>query len=91
MLPAEIWALILSYLNHVGLLNISACSKLFYYLSHKNEKFIQRLNHSKLIVSNTDIFDKYKDAWCSFAYPLFYKLKKYFDEDTMLIIKKCIV
>ena len=86
MLPVEIWALVLFYPNHVDLLNISACSKLFYYLSHKNEKFIQRLNHSKLIVSNTDIFDKYKDASSSFAYRLSYKLKKYFDEDTMLII-----
>ena len=91
ILPAEIWALILSYLNHVDLLNISACSKLFYYLLHKNEKFIQRLNHSKLIVSNTNIFDKYKDAWCSFVHKLSYKLKKYCDEDTMLIIKKKIL
>ena len=91
MLPEEIWALVLSYLNHVDLLNISACSKLFYYLSHKNEKFIQRLNHSKSIVSNTDIFDKYKDAWRSFAYQLSNKLKKYFDEDTTLVIKKSIV
>ena len=76
MLPAEIWALILSYLNQVDLLNISTCSKLFYYLPHKNEKIIQRLNLSKLIVSNTDIFDKYKDIWRSFVYQLSYKLKK---------------
>ena len=62
MLLAVTWALILSNLNHVDLSNISACSKIFCYLSHKNEKIVQSLNHSKLIVSNTDIFDKYKDA-----------------------------
>ena len=47
MLPVEIWVLILSY-DHVDLLNISACSKSFYQISRKNEKFVQRLNHSRL-------------------------------------------
>ena len=88
MLPAETWALILSYLPFIDLLNTSACSKLFYYLAHKNEKFELRLNHSRLIVSNTDMFDKYPDAWCSFAYQLSCKLEKYFDEDIMLVAKK---
>ena len=88
MLPAEIWVLILSYLNHVDLLNISTSKELFYYFSHKNERFIHRLNHSKFIVCNTDIFDKHKDAWCCFVHQLSYKLKKCCDDDTVLIIRK---
>ena len=61
---------------------------MFYVLAHKNKKFEKKLNHSKFIVSNASMFDKYSDVWMSFAYQLHHKLKKYFDEDLMLIVKK---
>ena len=89
MLPVEIWALILTYIPPIALFNISICSKMFFYvLAHKNKKFEKKLNHSKLMVSNASMFDKYSDVWMSFAYQLHHKLKKYFDEDLMLIVKK---
>ena len=34
------------------------------------------------------MFDRYGDIWCSFAYQLSHKLQRYFDEDTMLVVKK---
>ena len=62
MLSTEIWAFILCYLDHNDVLNVFACSKLFYCLSRKkNEKLVQKLNHSKLIVSNKDMFGKSYD------------------------------
>ena len=89
MLSTEIWAFILCYLDHNDVLNVFACSKLFYCLSRKkNEKLVQKLNHSKLIVSNKDMFGKSYDVWLSFGFHLSYKLQKYFDKDTMLIVKK---
>lgn len=51
-------------------------------------KFVQKLNHTKLDVFNKDLFGKYYDAWLSFALELPYKLWIYFDEDTILLVKK---
>ena len=76
MLPVEIWAVILTYLLPISLFNISVCSKMFSVLVHKNKKFEKKINHSKLIVSNVDMFDKYSDVWMSFAYQLHQKFLK---------------
>ena len=46
MLPVEVWAVILRYLNYGDLINVSACSKIFYCLSRKNKKFVRQLNYS---------------------------------------------
>ena len=67
MLPREGWALILCYLNYCDLMNVSACSKMFDFLSRKIEKFVRQLNCSRLIVSNKDMFCEYYDLWLSFV------------------------
>ena len=59
MLPTEGWALILCYLNYCYLMNVSACSKMFYFLSPKIGKFVRQLNCSRLIDSNKDMFRDY--------------------------------
>ena len=43
MLPVKIWAVILTYLLPIALLNTSVCSKKFYVLVHKNKKFEKKL------------------------------------------------
>ena len=87
MLPVEFWAVILMYLPPIALFNILVCSKMFYVLFFVLS-LKKKFNHSKLIVSNFDIFDNYSDVWMSFAYQLYDKLKKNFDEDLMLVFKK---
>ena len=59
MLHAKVWAVILTYLTLIALLNVSLCSKILYVLAHKNKKFEKTFRHSKFIVYNVDMYDKY--------------------------------
>ena len=76
MLPVKLWVIILTYLPPIALFNISVCSKMFHVLAHKNKKFDKEFKHSKLIVSNVDMFDKYIVVWMPFAYQLYDRLIK---------------
>ena len=88
MLQIEILALILSYLPLIDLLNISACSKMFYHLARDNQRFKIKLKDSHSLVSFTDLFDRYYDKCLSFSCQLSHRMKKYFDEDLMFVVRK---
>ena len=75
MLPAEVWAVVLTYLKYSDLLNLAACWKMFYFLSRNDKNFVYRLSHSRSIVSNKDLFGQYRDLWSSFISKLSVKLK----------------
>ena len=89
MLPTELWAVILCYFNYGNLINISACSKMLYFLSHENEKFVWELNCSRFILSHEDMFSKYDDLWLSFVLKVSHGLKECFDKKkTIVLVKK---
>ena len=88
MLPVEIWGVILTYLKYNNLFNLPACSKKFCFLLHNDKKFVHRFFHSRLIVSNKDIFDRYRDLWLSFIFKLSVKLKGKFLRKHFYRLKK---
>ena len=59
MLPIEIWGFILSYLPLIDLLNISACSKMFYRLASDDETFKIKFKDSHSLVLCAGLFDRY--------------------------------
>ena len=86
-MPVEVWAAFLAYLTPIALCNVSVCSKAFYVLAHKN-KFEKKFTHSKFIVSNVDMYDKYA-GFCLFFIKRFqHILEKFFDRDLILPFKK---
>ena len=87
-MPVEVWAAILTYLTPIALCNVSVCSKTFYVLAHENKKFEKKFTHSKFIVSNVDMYDKYA-GFCLFFIKRFqHILEKFFDRDLILPFKK---
>ena len=60
MLPAEVWAVVLTCLKYSDLLNLAACWKMFYFLSRNDKNFVYRLSHSRSIVSNKDFKNYFK-------------------------------
>ena len=88
MLPIEIWALVLSYLPLIDLLIISACSKMFYHLPRDNQRFKIELKDSHSLVPFTDLFDRYYGKCLSFSCQLSHRMKKYFDEGLMFVVRK---
>ena len=88
MLPIEIWALVLSYLPLIDLLIISACSKMFYHLACDNQRFKIELKDSHSLVPFTDLFDRYYGKCLSFSCQLSHRMKKYFDEGLMFVVRK---
>lgn len=89
MLHAEVWAVILTYLTLIALLNVSLCSKILYVLAHENKKFEKTFRHSKFIVSNVDMYEQVR--WILFAVfkRLQHKVEKLFHRDLMFFVKKC--
>ena len=86
MFPAELWALIFTYItSNIDLLNVSMCSKMFYVLIYKNNRYKLRLDHSKRILSSKNVFDRYLDAWISFNYQLSSRLD--LTENLMFAVK----
>lgn len=75
MLPAEVWAVVLTCLKYSDLLNLAACWKMFYFLSRNDKNFLYCLSLSRSIVSNKDLFDQYRDLWLSFISKLSVRLK----------------
>ena len=66
VIPKNVFSLIMDidfYIHDIDLLNISMCSKIFYVLFHKNNRYKLRLAHPKLILSTKNVFDRYLDAW----------------------------
>ena len=61
---------------------------MFYFLSHKNVKFVIQLNCAKLIVLNNDMYSEYYDLWLSFVFKLSHELKGYVYGDTILSVKR---
>ena len=87
-MSVEVWAAILTYLTLIALCNVSVCSKAFYVLAHKNKKFEKTFTHSKFIVSNVDMYDKYAGFCLFFIKRLQHMLEKFFDRDLILPFKK---
>ena len=90
MFSAELWALNFTYItSNIELLNAPICSKMFYILVHKNNRYKLRLDHSKQILSSKNVFNRYLDAWISFNYQLSSKLDLI--EDLMFAVKNKIL
>ena len=87
-MPVEVWAAILTYLTPIALCNVSVCSKTFYVLAHENKKFEKKFTHSKFIVSNVDMCDKYAGFCLFFIKRLQHMLEKFFYRDLILPFKK---
>ena len=51
-LPTEVWKIVLFYLHLNDLIEMSATSKFFYYLSRENKLFIKKMNESKRLFND---------------------------------------
>ena len=82
---------ILSSLPVIDLLNISACSKMFYRLARDDEAFKIKFKDSHSLAPCADLFDRYYDQCVSFNWELSDRLQKCFDEDLMFVVSKKIM
>lgn len=67
---------------------MTTCSKRFYVLAHKNKMLEKKIIHSKKLISNESMYDKYCHVFASFAGRLQHKLEKFLEEDIRLIFRK---
>ena len=87
--PAEVWAIIFSYLHPNDLIEISATCKLFYHLSRKNKLFIRKMEDVKLLFKDCkDSPGCYYDLLVSFSDLICLRLEKYDINENNLIWQK---
>ena len=91
ILPAEGWALILSYLSYNDLIETSAVCKCFYHLPRKNSGFVKKAIDSRAVFSSVNPYGQYRDACLLFAEQISYGLRKKINENLFLQSKDVIL